>query len=534
MTLPLFARAPTGPQLRPYQEQAVEAVQGRWHAGDRATLLVLATGLGKTIVFSEVVRRLAERGTRSLVLAHRSELIEQAAEKLESLGLDVGIEQAQRRAAQHSVVVGSVQTLQGRRLERWTSEHFGLVVIDEAHHAAAASYRSILSHFAGARVLGVTATPDRGDGKGLGGLFDSVAFRLEIADGIQQGWLAPITAKRVVVDGLDLSAVRTTAGDLNQGDLDLALRAPAAVHGVAEPLAVLSRGRPTLAFCVTVEHAHAVADAVNRIAPGTAEALDGGVLREHRAAVLRRYQAGQIRVLVNCALFTEGFDAPATSCVAIVRPTKSRALYAQMVGRGTRLSPGKTDCRVLDFAGVAGKHRLAGPVDVLAGDELDDEQREEVERRLAGGAPEDVLATIEAVKEARREGERPKADPIAWTSVEVDLFGDVLGELRADWIGLPVLAEQREFLEQRGVDVDRLDKAQASVLIGAIRERQKEGLCTYKQAKLLARWGIPVERLAFGEATGLIDSLARQQWKPSPTWVERARLRAEQIARPQP
>jgi superfamily II DNA or RNA helicase len=512
----------------------VSSVFGRWSTGDRATLLVLATGLGKTIVFSEVARQVVEQGGRALVLAHRSELIEQAASKLEALGLDVGIEQAERRAAHHSVVVGSVQTLQGRRLERWAPEHFNLVVVDEVHHATSISYRSILSHFAAAKVLGVTATPDRADGKGLGALFDSVAFRLEIADGIKQGWLSPIKAKRVVVDGLDLSAVRTTAGDLNAGDLDLAMRAPAAVHGVADPLADLSRGRPTLAFCVTVEHAHALADAVNQLAPGTAEALDGTATREHRADVLRRYHAGDLRVLINCALFTEGFDAPSTACVAIVRPTKSRALYTQMIGRGTRLAPGKTECVVLDFAGIAGKHRLVGPADVLAGDELDDDERSEIEKRLAGGAAQDVLAAIDDVKEVRRRREESKPEPIAWTSMEVDLFGDMLGELRAEWIGMPVMPEQRDFLEQRGVDATRLDKAEASALIGAIRERQKEGLCTYKQAKLLARWGIPVERLAFGDASGLIDSLARQKWKPSPIWVERARLRAEQIVRQQP
>lgn len=530
MTLPLFSRAPSGPELRPYQHASVEAVLQRWEAGDRSTLLVLATGLGKTICFSEVVRRLAEQGTRSLVLAHRSELIEQAADKLESLGLDVGIEQAEQRAALHSVVVGSVATMQRARLARWAPDHFGLVVIDEAHHAAAASYRSILRHFAGAKVLGVTATPDRGDGKGLGKLFDSVAFRLEIAEGIKQGWLAPISATRVVVDGLDLSAVRTTAGDLNQGDLDLAMRAPAAVQGVAEPLAKLSAQRPTLAFCVTVEHAHAVAEAVNGLAPGAAEALDGTASREHRAEVLRRYQTGRTRILINCALFTEGFDAPSTACVAIVRPTKSRALYAQMVGRGTRLAPGKTGCLVLDFAGLAGKHRLVGPADVLAGGELDDEVRAELELRLAGGG--DVLLAIDEATEAvKKRRERPAPEPIKWTSMEVDLFGDLDGVLREDWIGVPVTVEQRAFLDQRGIDYSRLDKASASAMIGAVRDRQQAGLCTYKQARVLDRWGISAARLSFADASGFIDGLARQGWKPSSEWVDRARERAEQIGR---
>lgn len=532
VTLPLFAPDAAGPRLRPYQQEAVAAIEGRWGAGDRSTLLVLSTGLGKTVIFSEAARRAAERGIRTLVIAHRTELIQQAAEKLAACGLDVGIEQAEQRAARHTVVVATVQTLQRRRLAGWAPDHFGLVVVDEGHHSIGATYRAILGHFASAKVLGVTATPDRGDGKAMGAVFDSVAYRMEIAAGIKQGWLSPIKAKRVVVDGLDLSAVRTVAGDLNQGDLDLAMRAPEAVHGVAEPLADLSRGRPTLAFCVTVEHAHAVAEAVNQIAPGTAVALDGTAQREHRAAVLRRFMAGEIRVLVNCQLYTEGFDAPLVSCVAIVRPTKSRSLYAQMVGRGTRLSPGKSSLLVLDFAGVAGRHKLVGPADVLAGEDLDDETRKELEDRMTGGEPEDVLLALDDVRETQRQL-RARPAPIAWTSIEVDLFGDLDAGLREDWVGVPITEQQREALDRRGVDVARMDKAQAAALIEAMRSRQAAGLCTLKQAKVLARWGIPVDRLTFEEASGLIDALARQSWKPSPTWVQSARARAEQVGREQ-
>ena len=533
MTLSLFARAATGPQLRPYQEQAVAAILGRWEAGDRSTLLVLATGMGKSRVFAEVVHEFAARGARSLVLAHRTELIEQAADHLERMGLDIGIEQADKRAAHHAVVVGSVQTMQRGRLERWPRDHFGLVVADECHHSISASWRAILEHFADAKILGVTATPDRADKKGLGRLFDSVALRIEIAEGIKGGWLAPITARRVVVEGLDLSAVRTTAGDLNQSDLDLAMRAPAAVHGVAAPLVELSAGRPTLAFGVTVEHAHALAAAINQLAPGTAAALDGGSPREHRAQVIRRYQAGEIRVLVNCALFVEGFDAPATACVAMVRPTKSRALYAQMLGRGTRTAPGKTDCVVLDFAGIAGRHRLVGPADVLAGKELGEAVRAEIERRLGGGQ-HDVLGVIEEVEYEeveRQRRERAKPTPIAWTSTVVDLYGDLDGALREEWIGKPVIPQQSEFLEGRGVDVDHLDRAQAAALIDAMRARQAAGLCTYKQGRVLARHGIPVENLDFHEASRLIDGLIAQKWRPSPMWIEQARQRAAQTAR---
>lgn len=527
MTMPLWSLAAAAPQLRPYQLEAVSAIEQRLEA-DRATLLVLATGTGKTTVFSEVIRRTAARGGRSLVLAHRTELIEQAAERIVSFGLDVGTEQAEQRAGRHSVVVASVQTLQRKRLRRWRPDHFELVVVDECHHAAARSYRNIIDHFAAAKVLGVTATPDRGDGKGLRSLFDSVAYRYEIGEGIRDGWLSPITANRVIVEGLDLSAVRTTAGDLNQGDLDLAMRAPEAVHGVAEPLVKLSGDRQTLAFTVTVEHARALADAVNDLAPDTAVALDGTSTREHRARVLARYHAGDIRVLFNCALFTEGFDAPATSCVAIARPTKSRALYAQMVGRGTRLAAGKTNCLILDFAGIAGKHNLIGPADVLAGDPLDDDTRAELETRLGGGEAQDVLVAIDDAREAVRKRKAEKPDPIAWTSVDVDLFGDAMDEgLRREWVGEKVTERQAELLERKGVDVKALDKARAAVLIDALGARQRSGLCTYKQAKILGRYGINAARARFEDASRLIDGLAKQRWKPTPAWVEAAKRSVE-------
>lgn len=529
MTLPLLARAAQRPELRPYQGEAVSAIFERWRAGDRATLLVLATGLGKTIVFSEIVRRGAEQGRRCLILAHRTELLEQAADKLRTLGVDVALEQADKRAGREAAVVASVQTLQGKRLEGWKPDHFALVVIDEAHHAAARSYRRIVDHFGGARVLGVTATPDRGDGKALGPLFDSVAYRYEIGDGIKNGWLSPITARRVVVDGLDLSAVRTTAGDLNQGDLDLAMRAPEAVHGVAVPLVELSAGRQTLAFTVTVEHAHALAEAVNELAPGSAVALDGTSAADHRAAVLRRYHAGEIRILVNCALFTEGFDAPATSCIAIARPTKSRALYAQMVGRGTRLSDGKVDCRILDFAGIAGKHKLVGPADVLAGRELDDEERREAEALLGGGPPSDVLEVLGEAAERVRKKREAKPQPIPWTSTEIDIFGDGLDvTMREEWVGQPLTDELRDFLEYKGVDYAGFDRAKGDAMARALKERQQSNLCTYKQARILVRHGIKADRVTFTDASSLIDQLVKQNWRPTASWVVAAQRWVEE------
>ena len=238
----------SGPELRPYQLTAIEKIRERFAAGDRATLLILATGLGKTVVFADVARRTVERGGRALILAHRGELLDQARAKLEALGLSVELEKASEHAGDAPVVVASVQTLRGDRLASWPADAFRLIVIDEAHHSAAKSYRDIADHFEAARILGVTATPDRLDGKGLGDLFDSVAVRYELRDAIRDGWLSPLKAQRVHVAGLDLSKVRTVAGDLNQGDLDLACRVPEAISGIADPLLKLSGERQTLLF----------------------------------------------------------------------------------------------------------------------------------------------------------------------------------------------------------------------------------------------------------------------------------------------
>lgn len=535
--LPLFERAEPRVALRPYQIEGVEAIERcLFEEHHKRTLAVLATGLGKTMIFSEVARREVAKGHRVLVVAHRTELLEQAAAKLGALGLDVGLEQARNFAGGHSVVVASVQTLRGKRLRRWSPDHFSLVIIDEAHHAAALSYRQILDRFRESRVLGVTATPDRGDGKGLSALFGSVAYRMEIRDGIKGGWLAPVTATRVMVDGLDLSAVRITAGDFNQGELDLAMRAPEAVHGVAEPVVKLSGGRKTLLFSVTVEHARALANAINELAPNTATALDGTSSREYRSDVLRRYKAGEIRVLVNCALFTEGFDAPETSCVAIARPTKSRALYTQMVGRGTRIAPGKSDCLVIDFAGVAGRHSLVGPHDALAGEELGEAERRAIEVAMGGGGAKNVLMLIDDAKEsvaaaeaaaeaARKERENRK--PIQWSTLDVQLFGDESAGPE-QWRGVPPTDGQIAYLERKGIDLRNIpDKARASAMIEGLRQRQTGDLCTYKQAKILSRYGIDVSNLRFHDARMLLDKLARNKWKPSESVMDLAKTISE-------
>lgn len=510
------------PVLRDYQEHAIAAVE-RELEQNRSTLLVLPTGCGKTVVFAELVRRVVAAGDRALVLAHRGELLDQAAKKLADVGVDSSIDQGSRRAwSHHGVVVASVQTLRGPRLARFTPDAFKLVIVDEAHHAAAASYQTIVQHFTGAKILGVTATPDRGDGKALGKTFDSVAFTYEMRAAIAAGHLAPLVARRVLVDEMDLSAIKTRAGDFAQDELSAMMNADANIHGVVNPLLELGGDRKTLVFGVDVAHAKALAEALNHRKPGRAIALDGTAKAEERAAVLSLFRRGAFQYLCNCALFTEGFDEPDIACVALARPTQSRALYVQMLGRGTRKAPGKTDCLVLDFVGNSGRHRLIGPVDALAGRVVDEKIRAIAEKDLDGQlALEDVLAHAEQEAAAQAKAARAKLNTVALTEYrtrEIDLFlGDQMPTFDPDSpeAKRPATAEQLAAIDKAklGKPPHGISQAEAAAMLEAVRARRALGLCTVAQARALERAGVDTKGMAFERAGVLITLLAtRNAW----------------------
>ena len=372
-------------KLRPYQEAALSATVDAFASGKQRVLVVKPTGTGKTVLFAALVARVAQgvrsRGGapgRSLVLAHREELVRQAREKIvSSARLRCGVEMADERADRLDpppVVVASVQSMQRARLASYAPDHFDLVVVDEAHHATAKSYRNIIDHFGGARVLGVTATPDRGDKQGLKAVFESAAYVYEIRDAIRDGWLVPIVQRQVIVESLDLSKVAVRAGDFADGELEDQLCQERALHEVAVPTLEQSGSRPTVVFTAGVAQARALAEVLNRYRDGSAVALSGETHPEERRKSVEAFKAGAVQYLVNCALFLEGFDAPLCACVAMARPTKSRALYAQAIGRGTRIlglsleesiANGKRDLLVLDFVGNSSTHSLVSVADVL-------------------------------------------------------------------------------------------------------------------------------------------------------------------------
>jgi len=443
--------------------------------------------------------------------------------------LDVGvyasIDQGQRKGNQQAdVVVGSVQTLRGVRLERYAPTAFSLVIVDEAHHTAAQSYRSILERFTSAKVLGVTATPDRADGKALGKIFESVAFTYEMRRAIAEKHLAPLRAKRILVEDMDLSAVKTHHGDFDQGELSKVLNDEHNLLGVVRPLLEQAGDRKTLVFGVDVAHARSLAEVINAHKTGKAIALDGTSSPEERAAVLSLFRQGVFQFLCNCALFTEGFDEPDIACVALVRPTQSRTLHTQMIGRGTRKAPGKDDCLVLDFVGNSGKHRLIGPADALAGRDLSDEERKIVERNLDGQLElEDVLASAEleaAERKAARRRELNSAALVLYREREIDLFlGDHMAAFDhdSDAAKRPATSAQLAAIEtaKLGKPPAGITEAEAEAMLAAVKARRKAGLCTVPQARCLEkRLNCDTKGMTFERASTLITMVAaRDAWR---------------------
>jgi superfamily II DNA or RNA helicase len=513
------SESPLPPTLRPYQADAIAAVE-REHETRRSTLLVLPTGTGKTVVFAELVRRAIARGGRALVLAHREELLDQAANKLREVGVIASIEQADRRATLATgCVVASVQSLQRKRLERFARDAFDLVIPDEAHHAPAKTYRNVLDHFATAKILGVTATADRCDGKALGEIFESVAFSYDMRQAIRDGWLVPIRARRVLVGDLDLSSIRSHHGDFDQGQLAQVLADEKILHAVVPPLLELAGTRKTLVFGVDVAHAHALAAMLNRYRPACAIAVDGSASTAERNAALALWRRGQFQFLVNCALFTEGFDEPECACVAMARPTQSRALYTQMLGRGGRLlgrtfadsiAQGKRDMLALDFVGNS-RHRLVGPADALAAG-IDDGTREQVERLLEQGADvESALAEAELLAARKREQVALLALAL-YREKEVDPFiGDQMPppDPSAPWARDPATDKQLAALDARGIsDVPPgLTKGDAGRMLDALTERHRLGLATVPQCRLLAKLKLDtraVTKARFGQIMAIV------------------------------
>ena len=520
-----------GQELRPYQQQARERIHAEWENGHTRTLLVLPTGTGKTIVFASVAADQVRAGHRVLILAHRGELLEQAADKLQrSTGLVSAVEKADATCLNtwFRVVVGSVQTLQRTaRLERFPHDYFGTIIIDEAHHAITDGYRRILDYFGSAKVLGVTATPDRGDMRNLGEVFDSLAFEYKLTDAIKEGYLCRIMAQTVPLK-LDISSVTMSGGDYAVGDLGTAL--DPYLEQIAAEMAVRCKDRKTVVFLPLIKTSQKFRDLLNSHGFRAAE-VNGQ--SDDRRQVLADFDAGKYNVLCNSMLLTEGWDCPSVDCVVVLRPTKVRSLYSQMVGRGTRLSPGKSDLLLLDFLWMTDKHELCRPADLVCEDRA--VARQMTENLAQTGCPEDIEEAAvqasedvvtqreEALAKQLEEQRRKKAklvDPLQYEmSIQAE---DLAGYVPAfGWEAGPPTEQQTTALEKLGILPDAVESAgKASLLLDRLHKRRDEGLTTPKQIRCLEKYGFQhVGRWSFEQAKHMIDRIAAGGWRGVPKGV---------------
>ena len=338
--------------LRPYQTEALEAVLSSEAKGISKQLIVLPTGSGKTVIFSHLPM-IRKESTPMLVIAHRAELLHQAKNKIQQMNpnLIVEIEQAQNIAGKVDVVVASVPTM-GRansdRIEKFSKDYFKTIIIDEAHHAAAPTYRRIVDYFQPNLLLGVTATPQRSDSTRLIDVFQEIVYYKTIEDLIKQGWLTRLVGYRIKTE-TDLTEIEVSDGDFVQSQLQDAVNNPKRNASIVAAYQEICKERKTLVFAAGVQHAKDLALSFTKNSI-VAEVILGETPDEERSAILQKFRNNEIKVLINVGVLTEGFDEPSVQAIILARPTKSTLLYTQVVGRGTRLDEGKENCLIIDIS----------------------------------------------------------------------------------------------------------------------------------------------------------------------------------------
>lgn len=520
-------------ELRPYQAEAKAAVFEQWDKGTLKTLLVLPTGCGKTIVFAKVAEDCVRQGYRVLILAHRGELLEQAADKIKkSTNLGCATEKAEQTClgSWFRITVGSVQSMQReKRLSQFSEDYFNVIIIDEAHHCISDGYQKVLQHFPSAKVLGVTATPDRGDMRNLGEFFESLAYEYTLPKAIREGYLSPIKAMTIPLQ-LDLSGVSIQSGDFKAGDIATAL--DPYLHQIADEMMKYCRDRKTVVFLPLVKTSQKFKEILNETGFKAAE-VNGE--SKDRTEVLEAFDKGEYNVLCNSMLLTEGWDCPSVDCVIVLRPTKVRSLYSQMVGRGTRLCEGKSYLLLLDFLWHTERHELCHPADLIC-------EKKEVARKMTenlegtAGCPmdleeaerkasEDVIAEREEslAKQLQEMRTRKKklVDPLQFEmSIQAE---DLSGYVPAfGWEMTPPSDKQKQELEKRGILPDEIDNAgKANLILDCLHKRQEEGLTTPKQIRCLEKYGFQhVGTWTFEAGKNMIDRIAACGWRGAPRGVD--------------
>lgn len=512
-------------ELRPYQNEARLAVESEWEKVNK-TLLVLPTGCGKTIVFAKITEDLITDGMRVLILAHRGELLEQAAEKLSKVtGLGCAVEKAEETClgSWFRVVVGSVQSLQRpKRLEQFPSDYFTHIIIDEAHHALSDGYIRVLDYFDGAKVLGVTATPDRGDMRNLGSVFESLAYEYSLPKAIAEGYLTPIKAQTIPLK-LDLSSVTLQSGDFKASDVSTAL--DPYLYQIADEMTKYCMDRKTVVFLPLIKTSQKFYEILNERGFSAAE-VNGN--SENRSQILQAFDEGKYNVLCNSMLLTEGWDCPSVDCIVVLRPTKVRSLYSQMVGRGTRLYPDKDHLLLLDFLWHTERHELCHPANLIC-------ENEEIakvmtarieaagcpvdisEKEVQAAATEVVAQREEALAKKLEDMKNRKGKLVNPLQFEMSIQAEDLSSYVPSfgWEMAPPSENQIDALEKMGIFPGEIENAgKAALLLDRLDKRRSEGLTTPKQIRFLEGRGFQhVGTWKFETAKRLIDRIAANGWK---------------------
>lgn len=515
-------------ELRPYQKEAKEAIFEQWDSGVLKTLLVLPTGCGKTVVFAKVTEECVRKGDRVLILAHRGELLDQAADKLmKTTGLGCALEKAESscQGSWFRVVVGSVQTLmREKRLGSFPADYFNTIIIDEAHHCISDSYQRVLQHFPEAQVLGVTATPDRGDMRNLGVYFESLAYEYTLPKAIKEGYLSPIKALTIPLK-IDMSSVSVQAGDFKASEIGTAL--DPYLEGIAQEMQKYCMDKKTVVFLPLVKTSQKFRDLLNAYGFQAAE-VNGD--SQDRAEILQDFDAGKYNVLCNSMLLTEGWDCPSVDCIVVLRPTKVRSLYCQMVGRGTRLSPetGKDHLLLLDFLWHTEQHELCHPASLICeNEEVAQKMTENLEREAGIAidikeaektASEDVIAQREeALAKQLSEMKKRKGRLVDPLQFEMSIQAEDLSNYAPSfgWEMGPPSDKQKQTLEKLGIMPDQIENAgKAAKILDRLDKRKNEGLTTPKQIRYLESKGFQhVGTWQFHTAKNLIDRIAGNGWK---------------------
>jgi superfamily II DNA or RNA helicase len=517
---------PPGIERREYQVEAVAASFAAWDEGVPSALVVMPTGTGKTVVAAmAVAHELARTGRRSLFIAHRKELVNQAVRTFQKFGLVTAVDMAGQREKQFMSVVGTpdvtvatVQSLQGDRLLEKSPDSYGLIIVDEAHRSHAANHRCVIDWFAGNK-LGITATPDRTDGRNLGVIYEKLTYHYKMRRAIADGCLVPIKTRRVLTQ-VDLREIRTVGKDFSASDL--AARITPAIEGLCFNIASNIGHRQTVVFTPDVGSARNVASMLSQMGvPSRAVAGTGGkngMPEKERAANIAAFEKNEYQVITCCDLLSEGYDCRQISCVVIAKPTLARWKYVQMVGRGTRICPeqGKTDLLVLDldWQTDASSRDLCVPF-MLFDDETDRFSMDLFKRRWADRKKScmdkddlDLLALLKDCEKKTENGTRVVVGYTGkfaekWATVETDAIGvgkviNVKFKKRADFDTSrvpPATEAQVDALRRYGVkEGATLTKWGAGKLLTALARRHKHGQASYQQVHRLLIEGVNEEQ----------------------------------------